>query len=161
MTQDSMRQRSARGLQVGDSFTVTRSFSRDEVERFAELSRDYHPIHFEPRYAAARRLEDTICHGLLSASLVTEIGGQVGWLASGMNFRFLRPVYVGDTLTCQLTLTAVDERLRAKASTRIVNQHGIAVIEGDLEGVLPGEPERAVLRAMLEEGDPTNPLAGR
>lgn len=155
-----MRERSARGLQTGDTFTVTRRFSRDEVERFAALSRDYHPVHFDPRYAQVRRFEDTICHGLLSASLVTEIGGQVGWLASGMNFRFLRAVYVGDTLTCQLTLTSVDERLRARASARIVNQHGITVIEGEIEGVIPGAPERAVLRAMLDEGDPTNPLAG-
>jgi acyl dehydratase len=156
-----MRERSARGLQVGDDFVVTRSFSRADVEAFAALSRDYHPVHFDPRYARVRRLEDTICHGLLSASLVTEIGGQVGWLASRMDFRFLRPVYVGDTLTCSLSITAVDERLRARASTRIVNQEGIAVIEGELEGVLPGEPERAVLRTMLDEGDPSNPLSGR
>jgi 3-hydroxybutyryl-CoA dehydratase len=160
MHPDSMRERSARGLQVGDDFVVTRSFSRADVDAFAALSRDYHPVHFDPRYARVRRFEDTICHGLLSASLITEIGGQIGWLASRMDFRFLRPVYVGDTLTCHLSITAVDERLRAHASTRIVNQEGIAVIEGELEGVLPGAPERAVLRTMLDEGDPSNPLAG-
>jgi len=32
------------------------------------------------------------------------------------------------------------------------------VLEADLEGILPAEPEREVLAAMVAEGDPTNKL---
>jgi hypothetical protein len=32
------------------------------------------------------------------------------------------------------------------------------VLEADLEGIVPAEPEQAVLKAMVQEGDPTNKL---
>jgi hypothetical protein len=100
------RQRAAEGLQVGDSFRTSRTFTDDDVIRFAKISRDYNPVHFDARFAKARNLPAPICHGLLAASLVTEIGGQIGWLASAMNFRFKGPVYVwghvwGQVLKCK------------------------------------------------------------
>ncbi|MGO1502753.1 MAG: FAS1-like dehydratase domain-containing protein, partial [Marinobacter sp.] len=77
--------------------------------------------------------------------MITEIGGQIGWLASGMNFRFRRPVYFGDTITCVFTITEVNERNRAKAEAVLSNQQGEMVIEAWLTGVLPGQEERAIL----------------
>ncbi|OPY85817.1 MAG: (R)-specific enoyl-CoA hydratase [Smithella sp. PtaU1.Bin162] len=94
------RERAAYGLQVGDSFRISRTFTDDDVIRFAEVSRDYNPVHFDARFANARNFSAPICHGLLLASLATEIGGQIGWLASTMNFHFKGPVYVGETITC-------------------------------------------------------------
>lgn len=96
----SPRERAAEGLQVGDLFRATRTYTDDDVKRFAEISRDYNPIHFDARFAEARNFSEPICHGLPAASLVTEIGGQIGWLASFMHFRFKGPVYVGETIMC-------------------------------------------------------------
>ena len=92
----------------------------------------------------------------LVASLVTEIGGQIGWLASGMNFRFRKPVHFGDKVECLLTITEIDDRNRAKAEAIFKNQRDEVVIEASLTGIVPGEPERRVMEAMLAEGDPTN-----
>jgi hypothetical protein len=50
----------------------------------------------------------------------------------------------------------IDEKCWAKATAVYKNQEGITVLEASVEGVLPGNPEREVLRAMVEEGDPTN-----
>lgn len=47
----SFRQRAAKGLQVGDSFTVSRRFSEQDIQRFATISRDYNPVHFDARFA--------------------------------------------------------------------------------------------------------------
>ena len=102
--------------------------------------------------------EGRICHGLLVGSLLTEIGGQIGWLASEMNFRFKKPVYFGDTVTCKLTITEIDTRNRALALAEYHNQEGVIVLEADLEGILPAEPEQEVLAAMVQEGDPTNKI---
>jgi len=151
-----LRERAAEGLQVGDSFRTTRTFTDDDVALFAQISRDYNPIHFDPRFAKARNFFAPICHGLLSASLVTEIGGQIGWLASGMNFRFKGPVYIGETITCDWVITAIDQKGRAKASVMINKEDGVTVIEADISGIVPGRMERKVLRQMLSEGDPTN-----
>jgi 3-hydroxybutyryl-CoA dehydratase len=155
------RERAAEGVQVGDSFRTSRTFTDDDVIRFAKISRDYNPVHFDARFAKARNLPAPICHGLLAASLVTEIGGQIGWLASAMNFRFKGPVYVGETVTCTWVITAIDHKGRAKASVTLIKQDGVTVIEAEISGMVPGVEERKVLSQMLSEGDPTNWLADR
>lgn len=152
------RQRAAEGLQVGDSFRTSRAYSDDDLIRFARISGDYNPVHFDARFAKARNLPAPICHGLLTASLVTEIGGQIGWLASAMNFRFKGPVYVGEMITCSWVITAIDQNGRARASATITREDGTTVIEADISGIVPGVEERKVLSQMLSEGDPTNGL---
>jgi len=151
-----LRERAAEGLQVGDSFRTTRIFTNDDVTLFSQISRDYNPIHFDGRFAKERNFSAPICHGLLAASLVTEIGGQIGWLASVMNFRFRGPVYVGETITCSWVITAIDQKGRAKASVTITKEDGVTVIEAEIRGIVPGPEERKVLSQMLSEGDPTN-----
>lgn len=151
-----MRKQAIAGLKQGDSFAVSRSFTDQDTIAFADFSRDYNPVHFDPRFAEVKNFRGLICHGLLVASLLTEIGGQIGWLASGMNFRFKKPVYFGDTIQCCLTITEVDERGRAKADAVFTNQLSEVVIEASLAGIIPGSAEQQVMKAMLAEGDPTN-----
>ena len=122
------------------------------------MTRDYNPIHFDARFVAVKGLQARICHGLLVGGMVTEVGGQIGWLASGMNFRFKRPVYMGQTITCTLTITEIDEKGRARAEAVLVNQEGEVVITAHLTGRVPGQAEIQVLSRMVEEGDLTNGL---
>jgi acyl dehydratase len=154
----SFRERAAAGLQIGDSFRTTRTFTDDDVLRFAHISGDYNPVHFDARFARARKFPAPICHGLLVASMVAELGGQIGWLASAMNIRFKGPVYAGETVTCTLVITAIDPQGRAQASATLVKTDGVTVLEAELGGIVPGEAERKILREMLAEGDPTNGL---
>lgn len=146
-----IRARAAEGIRSGDTFTVTRTFTESDTVSFGRISRDFNPIHYDDRFVEAKRLPRKICHGLLVASLITEIGGQIGWLASGMQFRFLRPVFFGDTITCELIIREIRERLRARATAVFRNQHGKPVLEAELSGLLPDQPERRVLRRILEE----------
>ncbi len=152
-----IRRKAAEGLKAGDVFRVRRTFTREDAEAFARVSRDYNPVHFDDRFAGVKQLRGRICQGLLVAGMATEIGGQIGWLASEMRFRFRRPVYFGDTVECSVTIVDIDAANRARAEATFRNQDGEVVIEALLRGVVPGEPERAVLEAMLAEGDPTNP----
>jgi acyl dehydratase len=153
-----MRERAANGLKAGDAFTLTRTFTDEGVEAFARISRDYNPVHFDRRYAGTRGFEGRVCHGLLVASMVTEIGEQLGWLASGMRFRFRRPVYTGDTIRCELTIVEIGARGRARAEARFTNDLGQVVLESEVTGYVPGAEERIVLEAMIREGDPTNAI---
>lgn len=140
-----IREQAIQGLKAGDVFTVTRTFTENDTVAFGEISRDMNPIHYDEQFTAAKGLRGKICHGLLVGGMITEVGGQIGWLASGMNFRFRRPVYFGDAITCTFTITEADERNRAKADAVLSNQHGEVVIEAWLTGVLPGPAERAIL----------------
>lgn len=155
----SPRALAADGLQVGQAFTVVRCFTEEDVRQFARLSRDYNPVHCDAAYAELRRFKAPIAHGLLTASLLTEIGGQIGWLATAMSFEFKRPVYPGEQLTCHWLISAIDTRGHARAEVRIVNAEGVSVLEATTRGVLPGSAERERLKQMLAEGDPSNGAA--
>ncbi len=153
---ETLRRRAMDGLQKGDIFSTSRTFTDEDVSRFAQMSRDYNPVHFDDRFAKARKFSAPICHGLLTACLVTEIGGQIGWLASSMDLRFKAPVYVGETIKCDWVITSLDENGRAKAVVKITKNGGITVMEADIGGIIPQAEERRILKQMLSEGDPTN-----
>lgn len=151
-----IRKMAIEGLETKDTFTVVRTFTEQDMMRFADITKDYNAVHLDDRFAAVKNLKGRICHGMLVASMITQIGGQIGWLASRFDLRFLKPVYFGDTITCHLSLNDIDEKGWARATAVYQNQDGINVLEAHLEGVLPGEAERKVLKAMVDEGDPTN-----
>ena len=145
----SLRQMVLAGLKVGDTLTVSRTFSREETEAFGLLTRDENPVHHDLDFAGARGLSATIIHGLLTGSMITEIGGQIGCLASGMDFRFVRPVYPGDTVTCTLTVDEIDADGRKMKGTALMrNQRGELVVQVRLAGHQPVGPELEILRRV-------------
>ena len=154
-----IRRRAIQGLKIGDCFSVERTFTEKDMLKFSEITRDYNPVHLDRRFSAVKNFKDRICHGLLVASMLTEIGGQIGWLASVMNFRFKQPVYFGDTINCSLSIKEIDEQTqRARAVAIFRNQEKTVVIEAELAGILPNTCERQILNAMVAEGDPSNKL---
>lgn len=152
------RGRAIEGLSLGMTFTFSRTFTQRDVEVFGDITRDYNPVHYEERFARVKGYSGLICHGLLVGSMVCELGGQVGWLASGMEFRFLRPVYIGETITCRIVIEEVDQRNFTRAEGIFTNRDGQRVLEATLTGFIPGAREREVLAKMMAEGDPTNKL---
>lgn len=136
-------------LGVGTRASFSRTFTAPDVETFGVISRDDNPVHSDQRWCDAKGFRSPICHGFLVGSMVCEIGGQWGWLATGMSFRFLRPVYVGDTVRCELTIVELDERHRARAEAVLTNQDGDQVVAAELQGYLPGETERSILADLL------------
>jgi len=157
----SMRNRAIEGIMEGDIFSFSRTFTEDDVIQFADISMDYNPVHLEDRFAKVKNFQTRICHGLLVGSMLTAIGGQMGFLASYMDFVFKNPVYIGDTVSCRWTFTEIDERGRAKAEVEFNNQDGVIVLTATVKGIIPGSMERAIMNTMIEEGDPTNKLSQR
>ena len=151
-----IRGKTISGLKAGDSFIISRTFSEKDMIAFAGITRDYNPVHFDDRFAKAKNFKGRICHGLLTAGMITEIGGQIGWLATQMNFKFIKPVYLGDTITCCFTITEVDEHGWARAEGTMQNQEGLVMVEAWITGRLPDRRDIDVLKAMVAEGDPTN-----
>ena len=154
-----MRQRAIDGLKVGDVFTYARTFTRKDTLLFGDMTRDYNPVHYEPRWAEAKGFKGLICHGLLVGSMICELGGQVGWLATSMEFKYMKPVYFNDTITCTLTITTIEDSGKAEAEALFADEAGEQVCYARLTGRLPREHERAILIGMVEQGDPTNKLA--
>ncbi len=143
-----IRKRAAEGLKVGDSITISRTFTREETEQFGDLTRDYNPVHYHMAWAEAKNFHGLICHGLLIGSMICEIGGQIGWLASGMTFKFMRPVFFGDTITCTVTIQEHENNGRAKAEAKFVNQDEDQVCYALLTGRMPLAHERELLKSI-------------
>ena len=143
-----IRKKTIEGLKIGDAFTVVRTFTEEDTMKFGEMSHDYNPVHYSDQFAASKKFKGRICHGLLVGSLITEIGGQIGWLATGMNFKFIKPVYFGDTITCKVTINNISENGKSEASALYVNQDGVVVIAASLTGFIPNEFERKIMEKL-------------
>ena len=78
-------------------------------------------------------------HGLLTATLPTRVGGALDFLAREMHFEFLRPVWTGDTVRCEVTLTELSETprgTRLAAGILCRNQDGKEVLRGWTTGMV-------------------------
>ena len=154
-----IRLKAVDGLQQGETFRYQRTFTREETVMFGDMTRDYNPVHYEEPWADEKGFKGLICHGLLIGSMICEFGGQVGWLATGMTFKFLHPVYFGDTIQCSVTLAKIEENGRAEADAYFINQEGRQVGVAHMTGRLPMKKEKEILKKMIQAGDPTNKLS--
>ena len=121
-------------MKVGDVVAWERTFTDEDVRRFAEFSGDEGEHHLQPNEAG--RL---MVHGLLTATLPTKIGGDINFIARQLTFRFHRPVFSGDTVRCEVKieeLTDAGPHTHLKSSWVCRNQHGKEVMTGEAEGVI-------------------------
>ena len=96
-------------IQEGQVFTFRRTFTAGDVALFCGVTGDYNPYHIDQTFLEESWFKRPIIPGLLTASMITHIGGMIGFLASEMEFKFISPVYVGDTITCTVTFDQRDE----------------------------------------------------
>lgn len=121
-------------LTLGMQFRYSRQISSQDIREFTKASHDANIIHVEED--GSGRL---VAHGLLVASLVTKVGGDLNYLARTMAFDFKKPTYSGDTLTCVATLCSLveqRERLKCGFSFSITNQKGEVVMVGESAGMI-------------------------
>ena len=92
---------------------LTRPWRIRDVALFGEVSTDMNPVHFDEEYAKTTRFGGRIAHGMLGASLLSAVIGTKlpgpGSIYLGQTLRFTAPVRLGDTVTAEVTVTAVRE----------------------------------------------------
>ncbi len=126
-------------MQVGDMISWSRTFTEEDVRNFTNLSGDQGQHHVE-RDEQGRLM----VQGLLTATLPTKVGGDLNFIARDLNFEFYRPVYVGDTVECEVMVTLLEHNeiapythLHCKWVCR--NQKDEQVMTGRARGVIPNE----------------------
>jgi 3-oxoacyl-[acyl-carrier protein] reductase len=122
-------------ISVGDTRSIVRTITADDVRRFVDMTGDDNPLHVDPAFAETTAFKDVVVHGMLGASfLSTVIGTQLpgtGALWLSQNMDFLLPVRLGDRLTISATVVAKHDRDRLlDLDTRIVNQNEQVVLNG-------------------------------
>ena len=121
-------------LEVGRKSTYIRTFTSEDVAAFAEISGDKGIHHMEPDSKGR-----VMVQGLLTATLPTKLGGDLNYIARVLRFEFVRPVFVGDTITCEGVVRRVERgpgRLDVSLSVVCLNQDGKEVMRGSSEGII-------------------------
>lgn len=131
-------------IKIGDSATRSVLIDDARIRAFAQASGDENPVHLDDDYAATTRFGRRIAHGMLSASIISAILGNdlpgSGTIYLGQDVKFKAPVFVGDTVTAKVEVTAYREDKRiATLRTTCENQDGVLVLEGEAVVIAPAE----------------------
>lgn len=123
-------------LKIGQQERLVKTISEDDTRLFAQISGDHNPVHEDEEYAKKSVFGARIVHGLLVAGYIsTVIGMQLpgpGAIYMGQTLKFLKPVYIGDTITAIVTLKELDEgRNRITLETNVFNQDNQLVLSGE------------------------------
>ncbi len=138
-------------LSLGQSASLSRTLSEQDIQAFALVSGDVNPAHLDAEYAQGTPFKAVIAHGMWSGALISCLlgtrfpGPGTIYLKQDLNFR--RPVYIGDTVTVTLTVAQKDEaKKRVELDCLVVNQDNKTVVEGTAKIIAPTEKiERAVM----------------
>lgn len=103
-------------IEVGMARRLTKVIGDREIQLFADVSEDRNPIHLCDETAGRSVFRQRIAHGMLSASLFSALIGERlpghGTIYLGQNLRFTAPVRVGDAVTAEVRVSAVDTARR-------------------------------------------------
>lgn len=121
---------------VGDNATFSKTIGEADILLFAAISGDTYELHLDDEYAKTTRFGRRVAHGMLTASLLSTVNAMLlqrpGGLYVSQAVRFLRPVFIGDTLTARAEVTElIPAKRRLRCTTTIVNQRGKIVIDGE------------------------------
>lgn len=126
---------------VGDKASFSKTITEDDVICFAGLCGDFNPVHVNSLEAEKSRFGKIICHGALINSFISTVLGMYmpgpGTIYLSQESKFLKPVYLNDTITVTCKITSINENSKAMVSTIVTNQKGEIVIDGKAYVLLP------------------------
>jgi len=107
---DMIENRTFDEIKLGDTASLVRTLSREDIDLFAIISGDVNPAHVDEEYAKSDVFHTIIGHGMWGASLISTLLGTrlpgPGTMYLGQTLCFHHPVTVGDTIMVTVTVTA-------------------------------------------------------
>lgn len=122
--------------EIGQTATIEKTLDKQTVEAFASVSEDYNPIHLDEDFAKTTQFERPIVHGMLVSSLISGLLASkvpgAGSIYLGQSLKFVRPIFVGETVTAKVEVTSVrDDKPIAVISTQVLNANGEVAVDGE------------------------------
>ncbi|MDF2802257.1 MAG: hypothetical protein K0S61_2160 [Anaerocolumna sp.] len=123
-------------LQVNDTAELKHTVTKEDVDKFADLSGDYNPLHWDESYAIRTQFGRPVVYGMLTVSYVSTIIGMLipgkGALWTSQTIEFLQPVFVGDTIVVQARIKQISKSTRTLVlEVNIRNQNNQRVVTGE------------------------------
>ena len=150
-------------VEIGQEWeSLGRTVTEADIVNFAGLSGDFNPIHMNHEFAKTTVFRRPIAHGLL----VQAIGSGLGLMFPPMRtlaivalkeWKFVEPVYIGDTVHTKAKLLEKQERGRGRRGLatwhrQIVNQNNKTVQEGLVVTLVEGRGARP-REPVVESGE--------
>jgi 3-hydroxybutyryl-CoA dehydratase len=130
-----MPRRTFSQLAVEERVEYSRTLTEADVALFIGVTWDVNPYHTDEAFCQQTPFKHRIVPGLLTASLLTHLGGLAGFLATEMHFYYQAPVYAGDTITAQGEIVELDETSGlVKLGCCCINQDGKEVLRAEVSG---------------------------
>ena len=141
---DMIENRTFDEIQLGETASLVRTLSREDIELFAVMSGDVNPAHVDEDYARSDMFHKIIAHGMWGASLISTLLGTKlpgpGSIYLDQTLSFRHPVSVGDTITVTVTVAAKEAaQHRVTLDCACTNQRGEVVIRGSALVIAPTE----------------------
>lgn len=133
--------------------TVGRTVSEGDIYNFAGLTGDFNQIHTNADFASKTQFGQRIAHGLLGLSIATGLIMQTGFLEGTVlafreiaEWKFVKPFFIGDTITAELTITETKALPRIGggaiiAAIIVKNQSGDICQRGSLNLLVLSKPK--------------------
>lgn len=123
-------------LRIGDAAEYSKTITDEDVRAFADVTGDHNPVHLDEEYASRTRFKRRVAHGMLTASLISSVLANKlpgeGTIYLSQSLKFVAPVYLDDTVTVRVTVTAVrEEKPIATLETVCLNQRGEMLVKGE------------------------------
>jgi acyl dehydratase len=125
------------GIAPGETATFSKTITERDLLLTAEITGDHDPLHVDEAYAATTAYERRIAHGCLVLGLLSSTASAIAHraIANGAvgvpvslgydRVRFLRPVFIGDTLTATYRVEQADAAAgRSESACTVTNQDG-------------------------------------
>ena len=123
-------------LKIGQKATRSMKVTEKQIKMFAELTGDYNPIHFDKEFASKTKFKKLIAQGGVTTGILNAIVGMdmpgPGTVFLSQNFKYIKPVYIGDTITAEAEVLQIHKtKPVTQLKVTIKNQDDIIVLEGE------------------------------
>jgi len=120
---------------AGDSASRSKEITLADIELFSAMTGDRNPLHTDRSVAEASRfggliVQGGVTSGLLNAVVAEDLPGP-GSVFLSVEWKFNKPVYVGDRITATVTILEVrNDKPICTLETRVFNQNGDICLDG-------------------------------
>lgn len=123
-------------MNIGDTASFSKTITESDVYGFAGISGDFNSAHINQIESEKGPFGDRIAHGMLVSSFISTVLGMKlpgnGTIYLEQNLKFLKPVFIGDTVTATATVLEIINENKGiiKLETFVQNQKGDKVVDG-------------------------------
>jgi acyl dehydratase len=127
--------KNAETFQLGSTVTFRKTVTADQINSFAELTGDFSPNHMDEEFMKNTAYGKRIAHGALLVGYMSTASSMIidNYIFPDNNttpvslgydrIRFIKPVFIDDTITIKYTVEQFDpELLRSTSIIEITNQ---------------------------------------